>query len=227
MPRNARIDLPGYPRHICIRAVDGMPCLVSDLDRNVFLEYLREAMEGREFELHAFVLMINHVHLLATSRARGVMSKVMHSVGLRYARYFNRYNDRRGPVFQGRYWSSIIETERYFFEAMRYIELNPVRACLVESPAHFPWSSHLHNVGRSHRDEITFHSEFLLLGSTAAERARAWEGIVAEGIRQEDLQRIRTRFRRSHPLGSESFEKRLGTGIGDGSGEPSPKGVPT
>ena len=227
MPRNARIDLPGYPRHICVRAIDGMPCLTSDLDRNVFLKYLREAMDDREFELHAFVLMTNHVHLLATGRRKGVVSEVMHSLGLRYARYVNRCYDRRGPVFQGRFWASIIQSESYFFAAMRYIELNPVRAHLVESPGQFPWSSYLHNTGRSRCPEITFHKEYLQLGNTATSRAQAWEALVAQGMGVDELDRLRGRFRRSQPVGDSDFEKTLGTGIGDGSEEPSPKGVPT
>ncbi len=227
MPRNARIDLPGFPRHICIRSVDGMPCLSTDLDRNVFLKYLREAMAGADFHLHAYVLMSNHVHLLATGTSKGAVSGVMHSVGLRYARYCNRYFDRRGPLFQGRYWSSIVETERYFFEAMRYIELNPVRAGMVDGPERYPWSSYRHNTGKEQHTELTLHTEYLGLGGDSAGRASAWADFVSQGIDQCDLDRIRKRFKRNHPLGSADFEKRLGTGIGDGSPEPSRRTVPT
>lgn len=222
MPRYHRIDLPGYPRHICIRGVDGMPCLTSDLDRNVFLKYLREAMDGADFHLHAFVLMTNHVHLIATGQSKGAMSQVMHSVGLRYAGYFNRSCDRRGPVFQGRYWASVIETERYFFEAMRYVELNPVRAAMVDRPGQYPWSSYSHNTGNGHRSEITFHDQFLQLGRTPADRSRAWTDLVAQGIAPNELERIRRRFRRNRPYGSDAFEKSFGISSGDGSSDPVP-----
>jgi len=226
MPRNARLDIPGYPRHLCIRAVNGMPCFLSDLDRNVFMAYLRDAMEGEAFDLHAFVLMSNHAHLLATGHETGAVARVMHSLGLRYARYFNRFSDRRGPVFQGRYWSSIIENGSYFLEAMRYIELNPVRAGLVDHPASHAWSSHAHNAGIRPRSEIVFHEEYLGLAATPDTRARAWAGFVAMGMRPDDLARIRKRFTRNHPYGGGSFEKRFGTGIGDGSPEPSRRTVP-
>ena len=134
------------------------------MDRNVFLKYLREAMKGRDFHLHAFVLMGNHVHLLATSHTTGTVPRVMHHLGLQYARYFNQHFERRGPLFQGRYWASLIDSQQYFFQAMRYIELNPVRARMVDSPEHFPWSSYAHNAGKESRPEITLHDEFLGLG---------------------------------------------------------------
>lgn len=209
MPRHARLDLPGYPRHICVRAVDGMPCLTTDTDRTVFLGYLRDAIDGTDFQLHAFVLMGNHVHLLATGQSKGIVSKVMHSVGLRYAGYFNRRHDRRGPLFQGRFWASVIETERYLFDAMRYIELNPVRAGLVDSPADFPWSSFAHNTGRSHHPEITPHEQYLGLGRTDADRWSKWADYVSEGVSQDQLERIRKQFRRNHPYGTAEFEARI------------------
>ncbi|MCM2327033.1 MAG: transposase [Lysobacter sp.] len=226
MPRHARLDIPGLPRHIGIRAVNGMPCLNSDLDRNVFLKYLREAMEGTDFQLHAFVLMGNHVHLLATTHVTGTASKVMHYLGMQYARYFNHHCDRTGPLFQGRYWASLIESQQYFFQAMRYIELNPVRAGMVDAPEKFPWSSHPHNTGRGSRAEITPHEEFIRLGGSPAERSKIWTDFVAQGISQPELDRIRRRFRKCRPFGSDDFEKRLSPEKWDGSVEPSHRPVP-
>ena len=224
--------MPGLPSHLCIRAVDGLPCLTTDLDRNVFLKYLRDAMEGADIHLHAFVLMSNHVHLLATGHCKGVIAEVMHSVSLRYARYFNRYFDRKGPLLQGRYWSSVVESEDYFYRTMRYIELNPVRAAMVDGPERFPWSSYAHNTGKDRRGELTFHDQYLRLGGTSADRASAWADFVSQGISQDELDRLRKRFKRNHPLGSADFEKKLGlgqvlgTGNGDGSPDPSRRTVP-
>jgi putative transposase len=211
MSRYARLDVPGYPRHICIRAVDGMPCLDNDYDRTAFLRFLGEAMKGADFSLHAFVLMTNHVHLLATAHSSGTMSKVMHSLALRYAGYFNRQRDRRGPLFQGRFWASVIDSQGYLFAAMRYIELNPVRAGMVDSPAHFPWSSFAHNTGKDVRPEVTLHSEFLGLGGSSADRWSSWRDFVAQGISDHELERIRKRFRGNHAYGSAVFEDRFRT----------------
>ena len=210
MPRTARLDVPGLPRHLGVRAINGMACFTSDLDRNVFMKYLREALVGADCHLHAFVLMSNHVHVLATGHRKGAASELKHSVGMRYARYFNRYSDRTGPLFEGRYWSSIIESKRYLLEAMRYIELNPVRAGIVEGPGRYSWSSYAHNTARDRREELTFHAEYLGLGATPAERGRAWADLVAQGIGPDELERIRNRFIRNRPLGSGGFEKRFG-----------------
>ena len=208
MPRR-RLDLPGYPRHIGIRAVDGMTCFTCDMDSRVFLKYLREAMDGTDLCLHAFVLMGNHVHLLLTTHTVGTVPKVMHRLCLQYARYFNRKYDRTGPLFEGRYWASLIGSQGHFFEVMRYIELNPVRAGLVDMPAQYPWSSHGHNTGRESRAEITPHDEFLQFGGSAADRQSAWADFVAQGIRPPELERIRKHFRRNRPYGSDAFEKRF------------------
>jgi len=226
MPRHARLDIPGLPRHICIRAVNGMPCFTSDLDRNVFLKYLREAMEGTDFQLHAFVLMDNHVHLLATSHVIGTVAKVMHSLCMQYARYFNHQFNRTGPLFQGRYWASLIDSQQYLFEVMRYIELNPVRAGMVGAPELFPWSSYAHNTGRQVRAGITMHDEFQRLGGSPMERCRTWVEFVAQGISQPQLDRIRRRLRKCRPYGSDDFEKRFSPEKWDGSVEPSPRPVP-
>ncbi len=225
MPRHARIDLPGYPRHICIRGIDGMACFTSDMDRHVFLKYLREAMEGVDFSLHAFVLMSNHVHLLATGHTAGAVPKVMHHVGLQYARYFNQHFDRCGPLFQGRYWASLIGSQGHFFNAMRYVELNPVRARLVDLPQQYPWSSHAPNTGRKGWLDVTPHDEILGLGGTPAERFAAWADFVSQGIDSQELERLRNRFRKSRPYGSDEFERRISSWR-DGSVEPSHGPVP-
>ncbi|MBX3718001.1 MAG: transposase [Burkholderiales bacterium] len=211
MPRPIRRDIPGYARHICIRAVNGMPCFLCDFDRYVFMKYLREAMERFGLELHAYVLMTNHVHLIATAREGGVVAKVMHYTCLQYARYFNRRYERTGPVFEGRYFASLVDSVSYLFVGMAYSELNPVRACMVDLPAVYPWSSHNQNLGSSGPLLITPHEEFLRLGPTTADRAAAWRDFVARGIEKTQLDRMRKRFRGSRPFGSEAFEKRTGS----------------
>lgn len=215
MPRIARIDVPGFPYHICIRAVAGMPFLTNDVDRLTFLCYMREAMEDGHLRLHAYVLMTNHVHILATPLEKGVMAHVMKSTSQRFAQHFNRAHDRRGPLLQGRYWSSPIEAESHFFGTQRYIELNPVRAAMVLGPGDFRWSSYRHNTGRETLPEIVFHDQYLQLGFTPEARASAWERIVAAGISTDELRILRKRFTRSHPLGSTDFGRRFGFELND------------
>jgi putative transposase len=207
MPRPIRRDIPGYARHICIRAVNGMPCFLCDFDRYVFMKHLGVAMARFGLELHAYVLMTNHVHLIATAREEGVVAKVMHYACLQYARYFNRRYERTGPVFEGRYWASLVDSTSYLIVGMSYTELNPVRAYMVDIPGIYPWSSHTQNLGGKGPLLITPHEEFLKLGPTVADRAAAWRDFVARGIHAAELERIRKRFRRNRPFGSEEFEK--------------------
>jgi len=204
MGRLHRIDTPGYPRHLGVRAVNGMDCFCDDRDRNVYLGYLREAIGRGGCALNAYVLMSNHVHLLVTPDRPGVVAAMMQSVGTRYARYFNAARDRTGPLFAGRYWASLIHTGQYFLSAMRYIELNPVRARLVGEAAAYPWSSHRHNVGLERRPELTFHGEYLGLQHSPEGRARVWADFVLQGIEDDELKSLRKHFRRSQPLGPPS-----------------------
>jgi putative transposase len=117
---------------------------------------------------------------------------------------------RTGPLFGSRYWASLIETESYFLAVMRYIELNPVRAGMVDLPGRYPWSSYRHNTGGEQREELTFHGEFLGLGRTVADCARWWAAFVDKGVADDELARLRKQFTRSRPLGSEAFVDRLG-----------------
>jgi putative transposase len=91
--------------------------------------------------LFAFVLMTNHVHLLILCETPGGISGLMQSVGRRYVRYINATYRRSGTLFEGRFKSSLVDSECYLLTCMRYIELNPVRAGMVDNPGQYPWSS--------------------------------------------------------------------------------------
>ena len=200
MARQLRIDAPGLPHHIRVRGVDGMPCFRSDKDRRVFLKYLKDALARADCSLHAFVLMTNHVHLLATGNGQRAVAAMMHLIGLRYARYFKTAHDRTGSLFEGRYRASLVKDERYLLACMRYIELNPVRAGLVSDPAAYPWSSYRHNAGLQTVEIVTVHEEFLRFGSTPRNRAFAWASFVAQGMTTDELNRIRRDLMRNRPL---------------------------
>ena len=191
-----------------------MPCFTGDRDRHVFLKYVREAVadSGGDFALHAFVLMTNHVHLLATGNREGAVPAIMQRIGTRYARYFNTTHTRTGPLFGSRYWASLVETERYLLATMRYIELNPVRAGIVDDPARYPWSSYRHNAGLGWREEIAFHETYLAMGTAPEHRARAWASLVAEAIAPTELAHIRRQLAHGHPLGGPDFIARFGNG---------------
>src|SRR5258706_2525733 len=146
MPRAPRIDFPGLAHHVIVRGNNRKAIYFHDDDRTHVLKCLGDARAERDCEIHAFVLMPNHVHLLATARAQMGISRMMQDVGRAYVKHVNTRRRRTGALYEGRFKSSVVETRSYFLACMRYIELNPVRAALVSHPAQFPWSSFGQNI---------------------------------------------------------------------------------
>ena len=214
MPRPHRIDLPGVPQHLWARGNNRLPCFFRDQDRRIYLRYLAEAAADSESEVYAFVLMTNHVHLLATGRKGGAISRMMQSVGRRYARYVNDTHGRTGALYEGRYRSSLVQTEHYFFTCMRYIEENPVRARMVESPEQYAWSSFLQNALGEPRGWLTAHPEYLRLGKDVEERAAAYRALFSKPISDEDLAAIRVHVRKNRALGSDRFREAVAATLG-------------
>jgi putative transposase len=186
-----RPDVPGMPCHLWVRGNNRLPCFIGDEDRRIYLSYLAESAESFSTEVHAFVLMTNHVHLLVTGREPRSISRFMQQVNRRYSRYFNKAHDRTGTLYEGRFGSSHIESERYFFTAMPYIESNPVRAGLVRHPGDYPWSSHRQNASGAPDGLLTPHPLFIGLGGDPASRARAYLALFDLPEDEEALKVIR------------------------------------
>ncbi len=146
MPRQPRLDIAHIPQHIVQRGNDRQPCFFSDVDRERYLQELRELALREHCAVHAYVLMTNHVHLLMTPSEAGQIGHLMQSLGRRYVRYVNDRYHRTGTLWEGRYKSSPVDSETYLLHCYRYIELNPVRARMTTDPLHYPWSSHASNV---------------------------------------------------------------------------------
>jgi len=127
MPRPLRVVLPGHTLHLIQRGNDRLPCFHDDTDRAYYLATLLHASERARCDVHAYVLMTNHVHLLVTAREASAPARMMHALGSNYVRYFNERHGRTGTLWEGRYRSSLIDSERYFLECSRYVETNPVR----------------------------------------------------------------------------------------------------
>jgi len=207
MPRAKRLDLPGLSHHLWVRGNDRRPIFFSDADRYRFLQCLGEARANRQCEIHAFVLMTNHVHVLATPRAAGGLSKMMQDIGRKYVRYVNMSHERTGGLYEGRFKSNLVETSSYFLTCMRYIELNPVRARMVEHVAHYPWSSFGQNVTGEPTGLITPHPEYLALGSEPESRGAAYYRLFDHEIDAVELDAIRQSMQQGCALGGTEFVK--------------------
>ena len=141
MPRRARIVAAGFPMHVILRGIDRMAIFFADEDKRYFLAKLAELASMELITVHAYVLMTNHVHLLITSNTNEGISKLMKGVGQCYVQYINSKHTRSGTLFDGRFRSSVIEANTYLLACQRYIELNPLRAGMVEAPGDYPFSN--------------------------------------------------------------------------------------
>ena len=141
MPRKPRFFLPDVPVHVVQRGNNRQAVFFDDSDYRAYLSWIREGCERYGCEIHAYVLMTNHVHLLATPQATNSISRMLQYVGRRYVPYINHTYGRTGTLWEGRFKASLIHAEGYLLTCYRYIELNPVRAQMVEAPELYRWSS--------------------------------------------------------------------------------------
>jgi putative transposase len=174
------------------------------------MKHLVDAAKTRDCDLHAYVLMTNHVHLLATGQSHGAISQWMQDTGRAYVRFLNGRRGRTGGLFEGRFRGSLVESGRYFLACMRYIELNPVRAGMVERPSDYRWSSHCANASGAPPPPLTAHDEYLNLGRTIDARAHAYRALFDVHVEDRELEAIRESLAMNRVLGCERFVEALG-----------------
>ena len=190
MARLPRLALAGYPHHVIQRGNNRQMIFLTVADHQYMLSLLYEHARQFEVALHSYVLMGNHFHLLATPSTDKGLPQMMQAVGRSYVRYFNDLNGRSGTLWEGRYRSTVIQTERYLLACMAYIDLNPVRAGLVSEPADYAWSSYSHYCGQSVDRLITPHPLYWTLANTPFGREAAYTEMVRAGLtagQQADL----------------------------------------
>ena len=174
MPRRSRIIVPDIPLHIIQRGNNHQSCFFSEEDYLFYLDWLREYAQSTGCSIHAYVLMTNHVHILLTPSKSDSAGNLMKRLGQRYVQYINRTYKRSGTLWEGRFRSSIIQQQEYLFSCQRYIEMNPVRAGMVEHPGEYRWSSYQANGQGRSSDLISHHSLYRSLGRTDADRLMAY-----------------------------------------------------
>jgi putative transposase len=209
MARLPRLTVPGYPHHIIQRGNNRQAIFSSTADYLMLLALLDEYAQKFGVALHAYVLMTNHFHLLATPTTDDGLPQMMQAVGRRYVRYFNDHQQRSGTLWEGRYRSTLIEMDRYFLACMAYIDLNPVRANLVATAKDYPWSSHAHYVGLRTDKMVTPHTLFWTLGNTPFAREAAYAELVAAGITFDQQDALTRSALSGWALGGASFVANL------------------
>jgi putative transposase len=205
MARLPRFDLAGVPQHVVQRGNNRLPCFLDDEDRQRYLQCLRQALSRFGCRLHAYVLMSNHAHLLLTPDEAGGVSRLMHTFARNYVGSFNGRHGRTGTLWEGRFKSCLVDSERYFLTCSRYIELNPVRAWMVAQPNEYAWSSYRAQAGGDADPLLTPHSTYLALGTDPASRASAYRDLFAEVLPHELVEEIRSHLQQQKVLGTDRF----------------------
>jgi len=209
MARLPRLSLPGYPHHVILRGNNRQLIFKDNSDRETLLGLLVGGCQKHRVDLHAFVLMDNHLHLLLTPQVDKALSKMMQDLGRDYVRYFNKKHTRTGTLWEGRFRSALIQTDRYFLACMVYMDLNPVRAGMVALALDHPWSSHAHYTGARQDSWLVPHEVYWALGNTPFAREKAYAELVQAGIEESKKQALTSSVIGGWALGEETFTQNL------------------
>ncbi len=214
MARKPRLYMPGCSHHVIQRGNNREACFYDESDYKVYLDALKESSAKYNVSVHAFVLMTNHVHLLVTpSDERGV-GQMMQSIGRKYVGYFNHTYNRSGTLWEGRYKSTLVDSENYLLTVSRYIELNPVRAAMVEHASEYPWSSYHSNALDKDIALLTPHQVYFELGSTQDERKQVYMNLFNGCMSSKTIEEINDATSKGWVLGDYKFKQQIENKIG-------------
>jgi putative transposase len=206
MPRPSRLIFPGVAVHVIQRGNNRVSCFNHDNDYLMYLAHLRQLAKKYECAVHAYCLMTNHVHLLLTPQSAGGCTGLMRDLGQRYVRYFNRRYDRSGTLWEGRFRSCLAESALYVLGCYRYVELNPVRARMVDHPSGYLWSSYAVNSGMRSDPLVSMHPEYVALAADPSTRHAAYRGLFEQRLEPGLQKAIRDATNGGYPLASEAFK---------------------
>jgi putative transposase len=205
MARLPRFILPGYPQHVIQRGNNRNAILHDEEDYWALWSTLKDGAERFGCAIHAYVLMPNHFHLLLTPTRPDGIGKLMQYTGRYYVQHANQRYGRTGTLWDGRYRATLLDPQHYLLAVSRYIELNPVRAELVKTPADYEWSSYGANALGAADELPEPHAVYAALGTTAAARQSAYADGFASAPDRILIQRIRNATNKAWVLGDQAF----------------------
>jgi putative transposase len=209
MARLPRVSPVGVPQHIIQRGNNRQVCFASEQDFASYVSWLKEYSKKYLVDIHAWVLMTNHVHLLCTPNVSNSISLMMQSLGRQYVRYFNASYKRTGTLWEGRYKSCLVQAEDYLLQLYRYIELNPVRANMVEDPADYHWSSYQINALGKASELCTPHPIYLALHQDVEQRQTTYRTLFASHVDSKLLEDIRVNSNKGMAIGNIQFKQEI------------------
>jgi len=209
MARLSRVCPIGIPQHVIQRGNNRQVCFASEQDFATYTHWLKNYSKKYQVEIHAWVLMTNHVHLLCTPKANNALSLMMQSLGRQYVRYFNFSYKRTGTLWEGRFKSCLVQEENYLLQLYRYIELNPVRAGMVKEPSDYNWSSYQINALGKKSNLCTLYSLYLALANNKKIRQENYRELFKYQLEDELLEDIRLASNQGMALGNERFKAEI------------------
>lgn len=214
MARPPRLTCAGQAHHLLQTGIDRQLIFKDDEDYLQFLRWLHEASRQFQVSIHAYVLMPDHFHLLATPVDQTGLGRMMQWLGRYYVPYFNRKYVRSGTLFQGRFKTAVLEAGPNLVNCMHYIESNPVRAGLVEAIDAFSWSSYAHHAGIKSDAIITDHLIYWSLGNTPFQREASYCAQFNQGLSLALIKELTAGVLKGRVMGTLAFKAELAKLIG-------------
>ncbi|OZI35402.1 transposase [Bordetella genomosp. 1] len=212
-PRLARVVVAHLPHHVVQRGHSRQTVFAGDDHYLAYLSDIEQKSRELDVAVHAYCLMPNHVHLLLTPTEPPSVGRLMKEVARRATVRWNRRFGRSGTLWESRYRSSVVQTERYFLACCRYIELNPVRAGLVARPEEYPWSSYCARLREAEGGVLALHPAYLALGATLEARQRVYRALAAQALHEDELMQIRGATQTGNPLATSAYCRALQTAL--------------
>ena len=209
MARLPRYTITNQSQHIIQQGRDGQQIFFEEQDYQYFHDCLDAAAYNYNLKIHAYVLMPDHVHILATPGATDSVSRTVQSVGRNYVQYYNECYNGSGTLWEGRYRATVLDEKEYLLACSRYIELNPVRAGLVRHPRDYRWSSYAHNAMGAKEEMLSAHREYKKLGGDNKQRAVAYRALFKKKLSPETVALITESTLKGWALGDAKFARKI------------------
>jgi putative transposase len=205
MARLPRITADGLPHHVILHGHDGGRIVADDFDREAWLALLRDAAATERVALHAWVLLDDHCHLIATPPQAAGLSRMMQALARRHAAAFNRRHGRLGTLWNGRFRCALFDPAEWMLDLLRFVETHPQRAGLVADAADWRWSSLAHHLGQRLDGFIAEPAAYWNLGNTPFEREAAYRRWIEQPFAPGRVARITQDTLRGWPLAGADF----------------------
>jgi len=209
MPRKPRVSLAGVAEHVIQRGNNRQAIFACEGDMKAYVTWLKQYSKKYKVAIHAWVLMTNHVHLLCSPANHSGISQMMQSLGRMYVMCFNKAYKRSGTLWEGRYRSCLVQSEKYLLELYRYIELNPVRAGMVQDPSEYSWSSYQCNAMGKQSNLLTAHPNYLAINQDSNNRLADYRKLFTGCVESELIEDIRKATKKGLALGNEQFKSKV------------------